>query len=208
MRATSIFEVLADAQRRGYVGPGDLADFVGHALGYLDGFERADRPPDGDQPVYVDLGSGGGIPGLVLAIELAGSRWHLVERARGRADWLTRSVARLELQDRVHVRHEPAEVTGRGGLRRECAVVVARSFGPPAAAAECAAPLLRVGGHAFFSDLDGSARWDEAGLGELGLVLVRQWTGGHGHYAALEQRKVCPDRFPRAAGVPARRPLF
>jgi 16S rRNA (guanine527-N7)-methyltransferase len=202
--SASIVEVLDDAQRRGFLGPGEIADFVDHALGYLDGIAFADRPREAE---FADLGSGGGIPGLVLALELPGWRGHLVERGRARADWLTRSVARLGLDDRVTVHHEPAEVTGRGALRGACDVVVARSFARPAVAAECAAPLLRVGAQAVFSDLDQSTRWDEAVLGELGLVPVQAWAGKRGRYVALEQRRVCPPRFPRAPGVPARRPL-
>ena len=67
-------------------------------------------------------------PGLVLALELSASHWQLVDRGRARADWLTRSVGRLGLQDRVTVRHEPAEVTGRGPLRGMCGAVVARQL--------------------------------------------------------------------------------
>jgi 16S rRNA (guanine527-N7)-methyltransferase len=216
--STSIIEVLSDAQRRGFLGPGQIDDFVAHARGYLGGGSNSaiaeltpkGRSPDkgGDWDECVDLGSGGGIPGLVLALELPGSRWHLVDRSRARTDWLTRSVARLGLQDRVIVIHQAAEATGRGPLRGTCSVAVARSFGRPAVAAECAAPLLRTGGRAVFSDLDGSARWDDVALRELGLAPSAQWVNAQGSYVAFEQRAACPERFPRAAGVPGRRPLF
>ena len=218
-------EVLGDAQHRGFLGSGDVDAFVRHALGYLDGLREVVGTADG-----VDLGSGGGIPGLVLAVELPGSRWHLVERSRARADWLTRSVGRLGLRDRVVVRHEAAEVAGRGPLRGTCAIVVARCFASPAVAAECAAPLLRIGGRAVFSDLHDTSpgpsgpssgdpgpsgehggvagRWDEESLTTLGLTLVRTWQSDEGTYALLEQRTACPERFPRSPGVPARRPLF
>ena len=206
-------EVLADAQHRGFLGPGEIGAFVRHALGYLEGLNDMAEITDA-----VDLGSGGGIPSLVLASELPSTRWHLIERGRARADWLTRAVARLALGDRVTVRHEAAEVTGRGFLRGRCAIVVGRRFAAPAVAAECAAPLLRVGGRAVFSDLGsrdpgpsgrlGGERWDEEGLAGLGLVLVRTWNRDEGAYALLEQRTACPERFPRSPGVPARRPLF
>ena len=203
-------EVLADAQHRGFLGAGEIGAFVGHALGYLEGLRDVVGTADA-----VDLGSGGGIPGLVLATELPTTRWHLIERSRARADWLTRSVGRLGLRDRVTIRHEAAEVTGRGPLRSQCAIVVGRRFAAPAVAAECAAPLLRVGGRAVFSDLAGpsgqpnfSSRWDDDALATLGLVLVRTWSGNEGAYVLLEQRTACPERFPRSPGVPARRPLF
>ncbi|MEO5838157.1 MAG: RsmG family class I SAM-dependent methyltransferase [Acidimicrobiales bacterium] len=213
-------EVLGDAQHRGFLGTGTPADFVRHARGYLQGLTDAEALGDG-----IDLGSGGGIPGLVLAADLPETQWDLIERGRARADWLTRSVGRLGLRDRVTVRHEAAEVTGRGPLRATAGFVVARRFAAPAVAAECAAPLLRVGGRAVFSDLGpsgplsgklgssdlsrgDSTRWDEAALDSLGLYLVRTWRGDVGTYVLLEQRSPCPQRFPRSPGVPARRPLF
>ena len=194
--------VLRDAQHRGYLGQGDIDHFIRHALGYLE-----ELTPAADAP-GVDLGSGSGVPGLVLADALAGTTWHLVERSRARADWLTRAVARLGLIDRVHVRHEAAETTGRGSLRGTCALVVARCFAGPSVAAECAAPLLMVGGRAVFSDLHGSLRWDEVALDELGLALVATRERAEGAYTILEQQRGCPERFPRSPGVPARRPLF
>jgi len=79
--AALLDEVLGDAQHRGFLGSGDPADFVRHALGYLEGLREVVGLGDG-----VDLGSGGGIPGLVLAMEVPSTRWHLIERSRGRAD--------------------------------------------------------------------------------------------------------------------------
>ncbi|MEO8696175.1 MAG: RsmG family class I SAM-dependent methyltransferase [Acidimicrobiales bacterium] len=206
-------EVLSDAQHRGFLGIGAPADFVRHALGYVDGLLEVLELGDG-----VDLGSGGGIPGLVLACELPATTWHLIERGRARADWLTRSVSRLGLRDRVTVHHQAAEITGRGPLRGTCGFVVARRFAAPAVAAECAAPLLQVGGRAIFSDLGAagpagsgsgqSGRWDKEGLAALGMQRMRSWQGGEGTYSILEQQTPCPDRFPRSPGVPARRPLF
>ena len=230
-----IDEVLGDAQHRGFLGSGEIDQFVLHALGYLEGLEDVAAIDTG-----ADLGPGGGIPGLVLAVELPGTRWHLIERSRGRADWLTRAVVRLGMSDRVAVHHEAAELTGRGRLRRSCDVVVARRFAAPAVAAECTAPLLRIGGRAVFSDLQGPSgplsgadapsgplsgadgpsgplsgadapsgqRWDEEKLATLGLAMVRTWTGELGTYVMLEQQVACPERFPRSPGVPARRPLF
>ena len=204
--AALLDEVLRDAQHRGFLGSGEIDAFVRHALGYLEGLSDVVGLGDG-----VDLGPGGGIPSLVLAVELPATTWHLIERSRARADWLTRSVGRLGLRDRVTVRHEAAEVTGRGPLRGQCAFVVGRRFAAPAVAAECAAPLLRVGGRAIFSDLElggHASRWDEKALGELGLVLGRSWNSDEGTYTLLEQRTGCPERFPRSPGVPTRRPLF
>lgn len=200
--------VLRDAQRRGYLGAGDIDAFVRHALGYLAGPPSLGGADSEDARSAIDLGSGSGIPGLVLANELPDTTWHLVERSGARADWLRRAVVRLGMADRVVVRHEPAEAVGRGPLRGMCELVVARLFAAPAVAAECAAPLLIPGGRAIFSDARGALRWDVTQLGELGLAILGTWANAEGSYVALQQQAPCPDRFPRSPGVPARRPLF
>jgi 16S rRNA (guanine527-N7)-methyltransferase len=86
--------------------------------------------------------------------------------------------------------------------------LVARSFGPPATTAECAAPLLAVGGLLVVSDPpDAGDRWPVEGLALLGLVPVRRAETGPA-LQVLRQDVPCPDRYPRRIGIPAKRPLF
>ncbi|MGH9120995.1 MAG: RsmG family class I SAM-dependent methyltransferase, partial [Acidimicrobiales bacterium] len=94
----------------------------------------------------VDLGSGAGLPGLVLACSWPESRWILMDSSTRRTAWLASAVERLGVSARVRVLCARAEVVGRGELRGSIHHVVARSFGAPAVTAECAAPLLRIGG--------------------------------------------------------------
>jgi 16S rRNA (guanine527-N7)-methyltransferase len=206
MRA-SLVEVLADAHQRGLLGADPIERYAAHAHGYLEFLPAAATGETSCRGV--DLGSGGGVPGLVLALERSDTVWTLVERSRSRADWLTRAVGRLGIGDRVEVRNEPAETTGRSAYRGWFDVVVARGFGPPAVVAECAAPLLRVGGLLICSDLnDERTRWDDDGLAILGLALRERSSGPAGTFVVLEQRAGCPERFPRPPGTPRRRPLF
>ena len=158
----------------------------------------------------MDLGSGGGVPGLVLAEHWPDSHWVLLDGARRSASFLEGAVLELGLVDRVAVLHERAELAGREDeLRGSFDFACARSFGPPAVIAECAAPLLSVGGHLVVSDppAGGQDRWSPDGLAQLGMAIV-----GHpetsGHFTVLRQAQACPDRFPRLPGTPAKRPLF
>jgi len=157
--------------------------------------------------IAVDLGSGGGVPGLILALGHDTS-WVLLEASQKRCMFLEEAIADLGLQARVSVRRARAEECARSGLRGAVDAVVARGFGPPAVTAECGAPLLRVGGTLWVADPprpDRQMRWPEAGLATLGLArrdrCVEGWTG-------LDQRLPCPQRYPRRAGIPAKRPLF
>ncbi len=162
----------------------------------------------------MDLGSGGGLPGLVVAADWPGVTVTLLEANGRRAAFLRRAVERLGLEIRVSVLEERAEVSGRDpGSRAGFDGVLARSFGRPAVLAECAAPLLKAGGWLLVSEPpratdDGQApRWPAEPLRQLGLepaeVIHEDF-----EYRILRQRELCPDRFPRRNGVPAKKPLF
>ncbi|MDQ6840660.1 MAG: hypothetical protein M3137_20570, partial [Actinomycetota bacterium] len=111
--------------------------------------------------------------------------------------------------ERISVLAERAERAGRGSLRHCCPLVVARAFGPPATTAECAAPFLVRDGQLLVTEPPGGdhRRWPDAGLATLGLVR----SGAAVEPVALQvlrQQSLCPERFPRRAGVPAKQPLF
>jgi 16S rRNA (guanine527-N7)-methyltransferase len=193
--------LLRDAQRRGAIGPGPIEETVEHARGFF-----RDAPSDGAR--CADLGSGGGIPGLILATTHPGTRWVLIESRQARIDRLQIAVARLGIGDRVEIVGAPAEEFGRGSGRGTFDIVTARGFGPPAVTAECASPLLRIGGRLNVSVTVEQDGWLDPGLRMLGLEPKPAWTTDSGSYRALEQVEACPDRFPRRAGVPRQRPLF
>jgi 16S rRNA (guanine527-N7)-methyltransferase len=180
------------------------------------GFAAVGRRLLGDQPspVLVDLGSGGGLPGLVVAREWPEARIVLLEANGRRATFLGRAVASLGLAGRVAVEHRRAEAFGQMPERRGTFdLVLARSFGPPGVVAECGAPLLKTGGWILVSEPPGqgideaAARWPREPLALLGLApgeRIRE----EFKYRALRQSEPCPPRFPRRNGVPAKRPLF
>lgn len=117
----------------------------------------------------------------------------------------------LGLADRVDVIEDRAEVVGRSPAHRSrYHVVVARGFGPPAVLAECAAPLLRAEGRVVVSEPPGGdpARWPEEGLAPLGLRPHSSVQAAGSSFQVLEQRTLCPERFPRRVGIPSKRPLF
>ena len=161
-------------------------------------------------PLALDLGSGGGVPGLPLALAWPLTEWVLVDAGERRAEFLGQAVAELGLGERVGVVRRRAEELGRDPAQRgRYPLVTARSFGSPAVTAECAAPLLAIGGRLIVSEppLATGHRWPAAALAGLGLEperLIRLQAG----YQVLRQVAPCPERFPRRSGVPAKRPLF
>jgi 16S rRNA (guanine527-N7)-methyltransferase len=168
---SSLEAVLTDAQRIGLLGPGPVARHIEHARS----FGTAVEPPTW----FADLGSGAGVPGLVLAAMVwPTSNALLVESQHRRIEHLRRSVAELAMDERVRIYAGRAEAAGRGEWRGRMDVVVARAFGPPAVVAECGAPLLRPGGVLLVSEppRSGPDRWPTAGLAQLGFgpaVILR-----------------------------------
>lgn len=207
-----LMQVLVRAQAIGLVGKGDPRGMVEHAMGFADGAAPPLR--------LLDLGSGGGLPGLVLAERWPETEVVLLDGRRKSVDFLTQAMSDLVLGERVRVLEGRAEVLARDSeLRGEFDMVAARGFAPPAVTAECGSPFLqasgrlvvseppmRVGGKADDRD-EGDERWPVRGLAVLGLVEERRWSG-KGHYVALRQEGECPGRFPRRVGVPGKRPLF
>lgn len=206
----AVREALEGGRRAGFIGDALLDDQIAHALGFAAVVEEL----SGATPkLAADLGSGGGLPALVLAEWWSTTRFVLVEAQERRAELLRQAIEAIAAERRVTVVHERAEVVGRdAALRGRFDVVTARSFGKPGVTAECAAPLLRVGGMLVVSEPPEGAdhhRWPAPGCAELGLEprqAVR--VDGRFGYQVLVQRTACPERFPRRTGVPAKRPRF
>ncbi|HUR23892.1 MAG TPA: RsmG family class I SAM-dependent methyltransferase [Acidimicrobiales bacterium] len=201
--------VLEEARGLGFLGPGPVESHLDHAAGYAVALESTGA---GWSPGRAaDLGSGAGLPGLPLALHFLHAEWTLVEASVRRAAFLRSAIRDLGLNHRVEVVEERAEVVGRmPAYRGSFDLVVARSFGPPAVLAECAAPLLRVGGLAAVSEPPGGKpeRWSAPGLAELGMAAGTSVHAAGAAYQVLVQVTPCPPRFPRRVGIPAKRPLF
>ncbi len=201
----ALVEVLSEARTLGFLGPGEIERHVAHARGYAQAVAGVPRR-------VLDLGSGGGVPGLVLASVWPTATVVLLESASRRTDFLSSAVARLGLGARVAVAHGRAETLARDSSHRSAYdLVVARSFGAPAVSAECSAGFLCVGGLLVTSEPPGGPgafdRWPAAGLSLLGMEPVRT-VEGQFTYHVVRQVEPAADRFPRRVGVPQKRPLF
>ena len=125
-----------------------------------------------------------------------------------RATFLRRAIETLNLEHADVIQERAEEVGRHPQFRGTFNLVTARGFGPPAVTAECAAPLLRVGGLLVVSDppTDQERRWHTKVLDALGLRLLRvEQTSPR--YSTMEQVEACPAGFPRRPGMPQKRPL-
>lgn len=207
----TLLRLLAEARRLGFLGPGPIQEHVGHTTGFV----GAVASPSGS---VLDLGSGGGVPGLVLAaLYWTDAVWVLLDANRRRTEFVSTAIDRLGLGDRVRVVQARAEDAGRAqSMRHRFDLVVARAFGPPAVTAECASPFLCPGGRLLVSEppCPTEGRWPPSGLSMLGLRSERriqsrsQGSIGSASVQVLDQITPCPDRFARRVGIPSKRPLW
>jgi 16S rRNA (guanine527-N7)-methyltransferase len=195
---------------QGFLGSMPVDDQIDHALGFVAAAEAAlGGPPKS----AVDLGTGGGVPGLVLHSCWPACHLVLVDGNERRTDFLSVEVAGWPNGSVMVVVRGRAEELGRKDrYRGNFELVTARSFGRPAVVVECGAPLLGPGGVVVVSEPpheEVEARWPEEGLAEVGLTrLSRTRFDGRFGYQVLLKSGETPDRYPRRVGVPTKRPLF
>ena len=164
----AVLGALAEARALGFLGPGPLEAHVQSAQAFLAALEEV-SPAER----MLDLGSGGGVPGLLLAAARPMVRWTLVDRHRRRTSFLARVTAELGWVGRVDVVRGAAEELAHDPAHRGAYdAVTARSFGPPAITAEIGVAFLRVGGALVVGEppVDAPDRWSEAAVGRLGLA--------------------------------------
>jgi 16S rRNA (guanine527-N7)-methyltransferase len=197
----ALVRVLERARDLGFLGPGPVEAHIEHARAYL-----AALP---DAGTIIDLGTGGGVPGLPLAYWRPELRWVLVDAIAKRIAFVRSAVQELALLAEV-VEGRAEELAAEAGWRRSADVVVTRSLASPGVAAEYAAPFLKVGGRAVIAEPPGGAsdRWPPDGLAQLGLAKGPVLSAVNVTLQVLDQTEPCPERFPRRTGVAAKRPLF
>jgi 16S rRNA (guanine527-N7)-methyltransferase len=157
----------------------------------------------------VDVGSGGGLPGIPLALA-TGVRVVLIEPTAKKAAFLERALGKCGLAGEVLA--ERAEVAARNAAYREqFACATARAVSGAPTVAELTVPFLRLGGRALLQrgrtdERERQALEDAAPM--LGAALVEaRWTEGERVIFVLEKLQPTSPRFPRRNGVPEKRPL-
>jgi 16S rRNA (guanine527-N7)-methyltransferase len=163
----------------------------------------------------VDLGSGAGLPALVLALALPGVKIVAVESQRKKCAHIGRVAEALSLRN-IEVYCARAEEYGRAAGRETHDVVVSRAVAALPVVAEYSLPLLVVGGTmvAMKGAISDQERTQgENALGILGsdlleAVRLQPFSGARDRWVYLAQKiRATPSEYPRRPGIPAKRPL-
>jgi 16S rRNA (guanine527-N7)-methyltransferase len=159
-----LLDALGDAQRIGMLGDRSLNEVIDHSLAFVAALPENTR-------TMIDLGSGGGDPGLVIAAARPEIMITLVDRRAKRTDLLTRLVGRMRFQPHVEVVEIDVALLPQRFPGRTWDAVTCRGFGSPAYTAQHASPLLAQGGLLIVSEPPESdgARWRDPEVEATGL---------------------------------------
>ncbi len=165
----------------------------------------------------VDIGSGCGFPGLAVAIAFPQAKVTLIDAVYKKTAALKKITNALNLAERVKIYTERAELTGqREDSRGTFHLAIARAVASPPITAEYLIPLIRLDGEALLF----RGKWSQADETNLIAALVplkariKKTEGltlpgnrGVRTVIRLEAMSPCPRAYPRAVGIPTKRPL-
>lgn len=165
----------------------------------------------------IDVGTGGGFPGLALAIALPQAQVTLVDSVGRKAEAVRAMAHSLGLAQRVTVRWERAETTGQDpDCRGRFDWALARAVAAAPVVAEYLVPLLAPSGQALLY----RGQWEPADQQSLERALQPLLASaervercdlpcGRGvrHAVVIRPLAPCPSSYPRPVGVPAKLPL-
>lgn len=164
----------------------------------------------------IDIGTGGGFPGLPLAIARPDAEVTLLDSTRKKIAFLGQLSQDLGLET-VRTLAERAETAGLARhYRSKFDLAMVRAVGPATVCAEYAVPMLKIGGRAILY----RGQWEEheaadmaVAAEELGATIVAvdrtltPLTQAVRHRVILEKQTHTAADYPRDVGIPSQRPL-
>lgn len=209
-------ELLSQYERANVIGTKDFGEILRRHV--LDSLSCLLFTPLKNARKVGDIGSGGGLPGIPLAVALPDAEVTLFESTGKKAEFLRYAVEELGLAN-VRVVNGRIEESARDDEHRgKYEVCTARALARLSVVAEYSLPLLRRGGHvvAMKGRVDAYERTEgERALEALGgriseeipVQYLPDVEQGERRLVLLEKSEETPGEYPRRTGTPARNPL-
>lgn len=184
------------------------------SLGFLS-YSRLLRAKDAPMSA-IDIGSGAGIPGLVLKILLPKLNLTLMDSSLKKSEFLASARDILGLTDLRIIQERAEEAAHVPNLRARFDVVLARGLAKLPELAELTLPFTALGGatlalksHDLGDELAASSYAGTLlGAAQAKVIKVSAAVGRWGDQLVVwEKVKPTPERYPRRPGTPHRKPL-
>jgi 16S rRNA (guanine527-N7)-methyltransferase len=181
------------------------------SLTLLPVLHSADRSENGGAICVLDVGSGGGLPGIPLAIAMPDANVTLLEATGKKARFLAEVTRALGLGN-VRIVHARAEDAGQNIAehRERYDVVTSRAVGPLPTLLELTVPFARLGG--IVAAIKGERAAEElraakVALHALHVVPLEPLGTPTGTIVLVRKDRATPKKYPRRPGEPKRAPL-
>lgn len=164
----------------------------------------------------IDIGIGGGFPGIPIIIECPNFRLCAVDSVAKKLEFVRLLADKLGLSDRIEVIAARAEELSRDPAKREAFdLAVTRAVARTSVICEYCLPFVKVGGYfVAYKAKNIEEELDEAqnAISTLGgevIKTVKYTLSGAEERSLVLIKKVgpTPDKYPRKVGVPAKKPL-
>ena len=207
----SLEEAWGPARRAGVLGSAPIEALVEHTAGFARAVCSSFSADAEDfSGRIIDVGTGAGLPGVLLSLLLPRAEFVLVDASDRRLDHVRRAVRTVGTADRVTVLHARGDalahdVTHRGAFD----AAVARLLADPAEAVEQLVPLVRPGGCCVVSTQDEAVdRWETLPVPLLPTGPVSWHVEGPGRFAVVPVQAAADSAFPRREKLRRRSPAF
>lgn len=182
---------------------------------FLDSLSFLDIPELLTARSVIDVGTGGGLPAVVLAVALPQTQVVALDSVGKKCAFIDAVRARLALSN-LEVVCDRSEDYGRTAARESFDAVVARAVAPLPILAELCVPLARVGGVFVAAkgalsnqeSIEGAAALAILGCERYRSVRARSFERAENRWLLVAGKvRATPMEYPRRAGMPAKRPL-
>ena len=187
------------------------------SLHFLDSLSAARALPSEllQSGTFIDVGSGGGFPGIPLKLAFPGMRGVLLDATAKKTAFLAHVCETLELQDMSARTGRAETLAHEAEMRERFDIAFARAVAEVATLAELTLPFVRLGGTVVMhkkanivAELERARGAIETLGGELREVLPVSLPGLDDRaLVVLDKLRPTPERYPRRPGMPAKRPL-
>ena len=205
----TLLETLEEARKYKFLGPLPIESHIRNGEGFLEVLTRLSLNINAPH-LLVDIGSGGGIPALVIAERYPHWNFLLVERKAKRANFLSWAVENTIFGENIEIFLGEAEIAARNSeFEGKADFVTARSFAPPPKTAECGCRFLKKRGHMVVSEPPrAQERWPAAELSLLGLGAKEVKQPHYGTFQVLELTHFPEQKYPRSPRAINKKPLW
>lgn len=164
---------------------------------------------------FIDIGSGGGFPGIPMKLAFPGMTGALLDSTAKKTAFLAHTCDVLGLHDMTVLTGRAETAARDAGLREKFDIAFARAVAEVAVLAELTLPFVRVGGlvvmhkkAAISAEIERAQNAIETLGGRVREVMPVSLPGlDDRSLVVLEKHSATPERYPRRPGMPAKRPL-